>query len=49
MSGFLPPVIFEVQAKATQAIAEFKKVNNELNKMEKEAVEAGASINKMNQ
>jgi uncharacterized protein YukE len=47
MSGFLPPVIFQVQAKATQAIAEFKKVNLELNKMEKEALAAGASINKM--
>jgi uncharacterized protein YukE len=48
MSGFLPPVVFQVQAKATQAIAEFKKVNLELNKMEKEALAAGASINKMN-
>ena len=47
MSGFLPPVIFEVKAKATEAIAEFKKVNNELTKMEKKALEAGASINKM--
>lgn len=37
MNGFLPPVIFEVKAKATEAIAEFKKVNAELTKMEKNA------------
>ena len=48
MSGFLPPVVFQVQAKATQAIAEFKRVNVELTKMEKQAAVAGASINKMN-
>lgn len=47
MNGFLPPVIFEVKAKATEAIAEFKKINGELNKMEKNADVAGASMLRM--
>jgi hypothetical protein len=34
MAEFFPPVIFEVKAKATEAIAEFGKVNAELSKME---------------
>jgi hypothetical protein len=37
MAEFFPPVIFEVKAKATEAIATFKEVNHELNKMEKNA------------
>lgn len=37
MSNFYPPVIFEVKAKATEAIAEFKKVNAQLTTMEKNA------------
>ena len=45
MAEFFPPVIFEVKAKATEAIAEFGKVNTELAKMEKNGVLAGRSSN----
>jgi hypothetical protein len=47
MNGFLPPVIFEVKAKATEAIAEFKKVNAELTKMEKNADKTALGMLKM--
>lgn len=47
MAEFLPPVIFEVKAKATEAIASFKEINLELDKMEKKALLAGGSISKM--
>ena len=47
MSTFYPPVIFEVKAKATEAIAEFKKVNAELTKMELKADKAALGMMKM--
>jgi hypothetical protein len=34
VNGFLPPVIFEIQANAAGAIASFRKVNTELSIME---------------
>lgn len=42
--SFLPPAIFEIKAVADKAIAEFKQVNNELEKMEDQSVKAGGSI-----
>lgn len=47
MNGFLPPVIFEVQAKATEAIAQFKLVNAELTKMEVKADKASLGMMKL--
>lgn len=47
MSSFLPPVLFEIKANATEALATFKKVNTELGIMEAKALKAGASINKL--
>ena len=47
MNTFLPPVIFEIKAKADQAIVDFKKVNKELQKMDKEADDASRSMAKM--
>lgn len=44
MAEFFPPVIFEVKAKATEAIAEFSKVNAELKMMEKNGVVASAGL-----
>lgn len=42
--SFLPPAIFEIKAVADKAIAEFKQVNNELEKMEDQSQKAGGSI-----
>jgi len=47
MSSFLPPVLFEIQANASQAIATFSKVNAELTVMEGKALKAGAAISTM--
>lgn len=47
MAAFLPPVIFEIEAKATQAIAQFQAVNAELDKMQADALKAGGSIDVM--
>jgi hypothetical protein len=47
MSTFLPPVVFEIKAKADQAVADFKKVNKELQKMDKEADKTSRSMAKM--
>ena len=41
---FFPPVIFEVKAKATEAIAAFGEVNRELSLMEKNGLRASASL-----
>ena len=50
MAGnFLPPAIFEIKAIADEAIAKFKDVNNELEKMEGQAAKAGGSVDKMQQ
>lgn len=46
MSEFLPPVLFEIKAKATEAIASFEKVNLELKKMDANGTLAGAGIKK---
>jgi hypothetical protein len=47
MANFLPPAIIEIKALADKAIAEFKQVNGELDKMEKEADKAGGGISRM--
>jgi hypothetical protein len=47
MAGFLPPAIFEIKAMADDAIAKFKDVNNELEKMEKKSEDAGGSVSKL--
>lgn len=47
LGGFLPPVVFEVQANATQALATFSKVNGQLKTMEAQAVKTGAALTKM--
>ncbi|NBU93482.1 MAG: hypothetical protein EBS18_02825 [Actinobacteria bacterium] len=48
MAGsFLPPVIMEIQANATQAIASMRTVNAELTKMEIAANAAGASLTRV--
>ena len=44
MALFYDPVIFEIKAKATEAIATFKEVNLELAKMEKNGMLAGGSL-----
>jgi hypothetical protein len=47
MAEFFPPVLFEIKAKATEAIATFGEVNKELAKMEKNGVLASGSLGKM--
>ena len=47
MALFYDPVIFEVKAKATEAIATFGKVNAELAKMEKNGLLAGGALGKI--
>jgi len=47
MAEFLPPVILEIQANATKAIAQMQMVNGELDKMEVKALKAGGSIDVM--
>jgi hypothetical protein len=44
VNGFLPPVIFEIQANAAGAIAQFRKVNTELSIMEAKALKAGKAL-----
>jgi len=44
VNGFLPPVIFEIQANAAGAIASFRKVNTELSIMEAKALRAGKAL-----
>jgi hypothetical protein len=41
---FFPPVVFEVKAKANEAIAAFGMINKELSAMEKNGLVANASI-----
>jgi hypothetical protein len=48
MAEFLPPVIFEIKAKATEAIASMREVNLELDKMEAKSIAAGGSLSRMN-
>lgn len=47
MGGFLPPAVFEIKAIADEAIAKFKDVNKELDKMGKEADDAGGKVDKL--
>jgi DNA anti-recombination protein RmuC len=47
MASFLPPAVIEIKAVADKAIAEFKQVNGELDKMEKNAEKAGGGVAKM--
>ena len=47
MAEFLPPVILEIQANATKAIAQMQTVNGELDKMEVKAIKAGGSLDVM--
>lgn len=42
--SFLPPAVFEIKAVADQAIAKFKDVNKELEKMEDASTKAGGSV-----
>jgi len=44
MASFLPPAVFEIKAIADQAIAKFKEVDGELDKMGKKADDAGGKI-----
>ena len=44
MASFLPPAVFEIKAIADQAIAKFKEVDGELDKMGKQADDAGGKI-----
>jgi DNA-directed RNA polymerase subunit F len=44
MASFLPPAVFEIKAIADQAIAKFKEVDGELDKMGKSADSAGGKI-----
>lgn len=44
LGQFLPPVIFEVTANATQAIATFGKVNTQLKVMEAQALKTGKAL-----
>jgi hypothetical protein len=44
MANFLPPAVFEIKAIADQAIAKFKEVDGELDKMGKSADSAGGKI-----
>jgi hypothetical protein len=47
MAEFLPPVVLEIQAKASQAIAQMQTVNGELDKMQTKALKAGGSLEVM--
>ena len=47
MAEFFPPVVFEVTAKAGEAIAAFKEVNVELAAMQKNGVLAGDAMGKL--
>jgi hypothetical protein len=47
MANFLPPAIFEIKAVADQAIAKFKEVEGQLDKIGNEADGAGGKISKM--
>lgn len=47
MSGFLPPVVFEIQAKATEALATFAKVDAGLKKLEGDAIATGMAMGKL--
>jgi hypothetical protein len=42
--AFLPPAVFEIKAVADQAVAKFKDVNKELEKMEGASKDAGGSV-----
>jgi hypothetical protein len=47
MNTFLPPVVFEIKAQADKAVADFKKVNKELQNMDKEADKTSRSMAKL--
>ena len=47
LGGFVPPVIIEIQASATAAIAQFKEVNGQLTEMQVKAEATGTSMNNM--
>jgi hypothetical protein len=44
LGSFLPPVVFEVTANATQALASFKQVNTQLSLMEAQALKTGKAL-----
>ena len=48
LGGFLPPVVFEVTANATQALASFKGINTQLKAMEAQALKTGKALTSMN-
>jgi hypothetical protein len=47
MAGFLPPAVFEIKAIADGAIAKFKDVNKELDKMGDNADQAGGKVSRL--
>lgn len=47
-TGFLPPVVLQIQANATQAIASMKGVNTQLSIMEAKALKTGVALTKWN-
>lgn len=44
LGSFLPPVVFEVTANATQAMASFKAINTQLSAMEAQAIKTGKAL-----
>ena len=46
--SFLPPVVFQVTANATQAMATFKGVNTQLKVMEAQALKTGVAMSRFN-
>ena len=44
LGSFLPPVVFEVTANATQAMATFKSINTQLSLMEAQALKTGKAL-----
>lgn len=44
LGSFLPPVVFEVTANATQAMASFKTINTQLSAMEAQAIKTGKAL-----
>ena len=44
LGSFLPPVVFEITANATQAMATFKGINTQLSLMEAQALKTGKAL-----
>jgi hypothetical protein len=48
MGNFFPPVIFQVEAVAGEALAQFKAINTQLKAMEAQAIKTGRALTMMN-